>query len=101
MLPLSGRMKRLLFPQPAVLTVGRMRRAAQNTAPGPHIRDFIGLSIGKNVRFGSKADVTLLNFDARFTPESGHSPTRSGCLLRAISGHHPDSPGKTGFDAVA
>jgi hypothetical protein len=26
-----------------------------------------------NVRFGSKADMTLLNFDVRFTPESGHS----------------------------
>jgi hypothetical protein len=38
-----------------------------------------------NVRFGSKADVTLLNFDVRFTPKSGHSPTRSGCLLWAIS----------------
>jgi hypothetical protein len=25
------------------------------------------------VRFGSKADVTLLNYDVRFTPESGHS----------------------------
>jgi hypothetical protein len=25
-----------------------------------------------NVRFGSKADVTLLNLDVRFTPESGH-----------------------------
>jgi hypothetical protein len=24
-----------------------------------------------HVRFGSKADVTLLNFDVRFTPESG------------------------------
>jgi hypothetical protein len=36
-----------------------------------------------DVRFGSKADVTLLNFDVRFTPESGHSPTRSGCLLWA------------------
>jgi hypothetical protein len=32
---------------------------------------------------GSKADMTLLNFDVRFTPESGHSPTRSGCLLWA------------------
>jgi hypothetical protein len=32
-----------------------------------------------------KADVTLLNFDVRFTPESGHSPTRSGCLLWAKS----------------
>ena len=39
-----------------------------------------------DVRFGSKADVTLLNFHVRFTPESGHSPTRSGCLLWAISG---------------
>jgi len=35
---------------------------------------------------GSKADVTLLNFDVRFTPESGHSPTRSGCLLWAKNG---------------
>jgi hypothetical protein len=25
-----------------------------------------------DVRFGSKADVTLLNFDVCFTPESGH-----------------------------
>jgi hypothetical protein len=32
-------------------------------------------------RSGSKADVTLLNFNVRFTPESGHSPTQSGCLL--------------------
>jgi len=35
------------------------------------------------VKMGSKADVTLLNFDVRFTPESGHSPTRSECLLWA------------------
>jgi hypothetical protein len=39
-----------------------------------------------DVRFGSQADVTLLNFDVRFTPESGHSPTRSGCLLWAKNG---------------
>ena len=39
-----------------------------------------------SVRFRSKADVTLLNFDVRFAPESGHSPTRSGCLLWAITG---------------
>jgi hypothetical protein len=32
---------------------------------------------GDDVRFGSKADVTLLNFDVRFTPESGHSAARS------------------------
>jgi phage terminase large subunit-like protein len=30
--------------------------------------------------------VTLLNFDVRFTPESVNSPTRSGCLLWAITG---------------
>jgi hypothetical protein len=40
-----------------------------------------------NVRFGSKADVKLLNFDVRFAPESGHSPTRSGCLLWAKLRH--------------
>src|SRR6266550_1473491 len=40
-----------------------------------------------NVRCGSQPDMTLLNFDVRFTPESGHSPTRSGCLLWAINGH--------------
>ena len=26
-----------------------------------------------DVRYGSKADMALLNFDVRFTPESGHS----------------------------
>jgi hypothetical protein len=30
-----------------------------------------------DVRYGSKADVTLLNFDVRFTPESGHLFTAS------------------------
>jgi hypothetical protein len=39
-----------------------------------------------DVRDASKADVTLLNFDVRFTLESGHSPTRSGCLLWAMCG---------------
>jgi hypothetical protein len=41
----------------------------------------------RQVRFGSQADVTLLNFEVRFTLESGHSPTRSGCLLWANSRH--------------
>jgi len=40
-----------------------------------------------DVRFGSKADVTLLNFDVRFTPESGHSSRQSECPLCAISRH--------------
>ena len=30
--------------------------------------------------------MTLLNFDVRFTPESGHSPTRSGFCF-GVSGH--------------
>jgi hypothetical protein len=36
-----------------------------------------------DVRFGSKADIEALPLDVRFTPESGHAPTRSGCLLWA------------------
>jgi hypothetical protein len=40
-----------------------------------------------HVRNGSKADVTLSNFDVRFAPESAHSPTRSGCLLWAKRRH--------------
>jgi hypothetical protein len=39
-----------------------------------------------HVRLGSKADVTLLNFDVRFTPESGHPMRHSECLLWAITG---------------
>jgi hypothetical protein len=35
------------------------------------------------VCFGSQADMTTIPGDVRFTPESGHSPTRSGCLLWA------------------
>jgi hypothetical protein len=40
-----------------------------------------------NVRLGPKAEVTPLDCDVRFTPNSGHSPTRSGCLLWANNGH--------------
>jgi hypothetical protein len=42
---------------------------------------------GPYVSLGSKADVTLLNFDVRFTPESGHSVAHLGCPLRANSRH--------------
>jgi hypothetical protein len=38
-------------------------------------------------RVGSKADVTFLNFDVRFTPESGHSIVVAGCPLWANNGH--------------
>jgi len=38
-----------------------------------------------DVAFGSKADVTLLNFDVRFTPESGHSSPPSRGQLLAIT----------------
>jgi hypothetical protein len=41
----------------------------------------------RHVRFGSKADVTLLDFDVRFTPESGHCPAQLECLLWAMSGY--------------
>jgi len=34
-------------------------------------------------RLGSKADVTLLNFDVRFTPNSGHQTAVAECPLRA------------------
>jgi hypothetical protein len=40
-----------------------------------------------DVRFGSKADVTLLNFNVRFTPKSGHRRVTVGCPLCATSGH--------------
>jgi hypothetical protein len=50
----------------------------------------------RDVRLGSKADVKLLNCDVRFTPESGHSSTRSGCLLWAKS--RPSAKHKTGAD---
>ena len=47
-----------------------------------------------NVRSGSKADVTLLNFDVRFTPESGHSSALSRCPFRARTGlMHCSKPG--------
>ena len=36
---------------------------------------------------GSKADVTLLNFDVRFTPESGHQTAVAECLLWAKMRH--------------
>jgi len=39
-----------------------------------------------NVRTGSKADVTLLNFNVRFTPESGLYTAVAECLLWAKSG---------------
>ena len=38
-----------------------------------------------HVADGSKADVTLLNFDVRFTPESGHPSAQSKCPLWATS----------------
>jgi hypothetical protein len=37
-----------------------------------------------DVRFGSKADMAAHSSDVRFTPESGHSPAQSGCLLADI-----------------
>ena len=39
-----------------------------------------------NVRFGSQPDMTLLNFDVRFTPNSGHSSPQLECPLWAMCG---------------
>jgi len=39
-----------------------------------------------DVRFGSKADVTLLNFNVRFTPNSGH---RTAALARLLTDLEP------------
>ena len=52
--------------------------------------DFGLMSLGLNVRFGSKADIPASQSDVRFTPESGHSGARSKCPLSAISGHPCD-----------
>ena len=41
----------------------------------------------ENVGFGSKAEVTGLNWDVRFTPESGHYSDIAPCPLCAKSGH--------------
>ena len=42
-----------------------------------------------DVGLGSKADVTLLNFDVRFTPNSGHPSAQSQCPLWAMYGRRP------------
>jgi hypothetical protein len=34
-----------------------------------------------------RANIPLRSADVRFTSESGHSPTRSACLFRAINEH--------------
>ena len=39
----------------------------------------------RDVRYGSKAGITALNGDVRFTPNSGHGSDRVECLLSAIS----------------
>jgi hypothetical protein len=47
-------------------------------------------TLGFDVRFGSKADVTLLNFDVRFTPESGHR--REARFVTAVARIFPTKP---------
>jgi hypothetical protein len=44
-------------------------------------------TLGFDVRFGSNADIDPLTSHVRFTPESGHYPTRSECLLWPNSSH--------------
>ena len=53
------------------------RLITASTFHNPPLREF-----GEaDVRFGSKADVTLLNFDVCFTPKSRHSTALSRCPL--------------------
>jgi hypothetical protein len=40
-----------------------------------------------DVRFGSLADIVQRLRHVRYSPQSGHSPARSTCLLCAISRH--------------
>ena len=47
----------------------------------------ITLARGRNVRFGSEADIHRRLTDVRFTPESGHSSAQLSCPLCAKSGH--------------
>ena len=44
------------------------------------------VTLTTHVRIGSLAATAWSNGDVRFTPNSGHSPTRSGCLLWATTG---------------
>ena len=60
------------------------RLSARAEMPGGfHLANLVRIRLMLNVAFGSKADVTLLNFDVRFTPESGRCRARSGCPLWA------------------
>ena len=63
------------------LFTGRIQKRKTNTLHRSHLTC--------NTRpvhtVGSKADVTPLNFDVRFTPESGHSVAHEACPLGAKS----------------
>jgi len=41
----------------------------------------------RNVRFGSRADISSAQAHVRFTPESGHVQCKRPCLLWAKSGY--------------
>ena len=53
----------------------------------PKLRKLRHLNPAANVRFGSKADMTALSRDVRYTPNSRHGLERVGCPLCANSGH--------------
>ena len=56
---------------------------------GPGIVPFVAPKRDRNhVRFGSKADIAAPPTNVRFTPKSGHPPTRLECPLCAKSGHY-------------
>jgi len=45
------------------------------------------MEVADQCRFGSKADVTVLNVDVRFTPESGHRSAVWKCPFWATNRH--------------
>jgi hypothetical protein len=61
-IPLTKSRRRISSPQ----------GSEQGIVAGQTIRLEVVKTALRNVCFGSEADTTLLNFDVRFTPESGH-----------------------------
>src|SRR6516225_1463199 len=75
--PISVMNSRRLIAAPEAMT-GHRTNAHLNSGRGQEASD---------VRFGSKADISLSPDDVRFTPNSGHWLSVSRCPLCAKSGH--------------
>jgi len=60
-----------------------------------------GESLGIDLRYGSKADMTALVDHVRCYPESGHQVAVLGCPLSAMYGRRPRCKGKIGHFSEA